>query len=313
MTLAIEINDLRKIYRPDSKDAVRALDGVSLEVPQGRIQGLLGPNGAGKSTLVKILSTIATATSGRASVLGFDVAEHPLEARRRMAVVLQQTAADMLLTVEDNLLTYGYLHGLKRSEARKRMTAVAQEFELVDSLRKTVMDLSIGTKRRTQVAKIFMLDAPVIILDEATTGMDPLMKRRVMDRLRAEAKKGRTVMLTTQVLSEAEELCDSIVIIHRGKTLASGTLQELRRLSTRMFRVSLSFGQAGGDLTARLKALNPLELKVEDGRAELLFQGEETSLLDKLAELSRATPITQFEVRGPDLEEIFMTLLKEAK
>ena len=114
--------------------------------------------------------------------------------------------------------------------AKQRLKAVADEFEIDARMRDTVQELSLGTKRRIQVAKIFMLDAPLIILDEATTGMDPLMKRRVMDRLRAEARNGRTILLTTQVLSEAEELCETIMILDRGRTMASGTLQELREL-----------------------------------------------------------------------------------
>jgi ABC-2 type transport system ATP-binding protein len=310
VTNAIEVEDLRKVYRPKTSDPIRALDGVSFQIPQGRIYGLLGPNGAGKSTLVKILSTISCPTSGRAVVLGVDVARKPLDARRQMAVVLQHTAAETLLTVRDNLLIYAYLHGAGAREARERMRAVAEEFELGDRLRETVHDLSIGTKRRIQVAKIFMLNAPVIILDEATTGMDPVMKRRVMDRIRAEARTGKTVLLTTQVLSEAEQLCDNIIIIDRGWTLASGTLQELRKLSEQMFRVSLSFSEAGGDLGGHLAALEPVELTVNGRTVEMLFRGEEASLLEKLAQISKSAPILHFEVRGPSLEEIFVALLK---
>ncbi len=310
---AIEVEELRKVYRPNTDDAVRALDGVSFQVPQGCIYGLLGPNGAGKSTLVKILTTITSPTSGRAAVLGRDVALHPLEVRQQIAVVLQQTAVETLLNVQDNLLIYAYLHGIGRREARERLRAVVEEFGLADQLRETVQDLSIGTKRRVQVAKIFMLDAPVIFLDEATTGMDPLMRRRVMDRIRAEARKGRTVLLTTQVLSEAEQLCDTIMIIDRGRKLAFGTLQDLRRLSEHMFRVNLSFSETDGDLVSRLEALKPVELKAEGKTVEMLFRGEQTSLLEKLAEISRSTSITQFEVRGAGLEEIFLTLVKHAK
>ncbi len=313
MTIAIEVEDLRKVYRTSSGESVRALDGVSFQVPQGRIYGLLGPNGAGKSTLVKILSTITPLTSGRAAVLGFDVTRQPLATRQQLAVVLQQTATENLLTVRDNLLIYAYLHGAKSQAAQQRLREVAEEFELGDQLRDTVQELSLGTKRRIQVAKIFMLDAPVIILDEATTGMDPLMKRRVMDRLRAEARNGRTILLTTQVLSEAEELCESIMILDRGRSMASGTLRELRNLSTHMFRVNLSFADTNGDLVSRLEALQPVQLQIDGNTVEMVFHGEEASLLGKLADISRDTPILQFEVRGPTLEEIFITLMKETR
>jgi len=313
MTSAIEVQDLRKLYRTNTSQPVRALDGVSFQVPQGRIYGLLGPNGAGKSTLVKILSTITPLTSGRAQVMGFDVTGQPLASRQQLIFFLQPATTENLLTVRDNLLIYAYLHGVKSQEAQKRMQNIAEEFELGQLLRDTVQELSIGTKRRIQVAKIFMLDAPVIILDEATTGMDPLMKRRVMDRLRAEARKGRTILLTTQVLSEAEELCDTIMIIDRGRTMASGTLRELRTLSTHMFRVNLSFADTNGELVGRLEALNPIQLKVDGNAVEMVFHGEEASLLAKLADVSRDTPILQFEVRGPTLEEIFITLMKESR
>ncbi|MGH6608765.1 MAG: ATP-binding cassette domain-containing protein [Burkholderiaceae bacterium] len=309
-TAAIDVAELCKIY--PSSAGVRALDGVTFSVPRGRIHGLLGPNGAGKSTLVKILGTITRATSGHASVLGFDVARRPLDARRQMAVVLQQTAAETLLTVRDNLLIYAFLHGVERRVAEARLQAVADEFEIGERLRDTVQALSLGTKRRIQVAKVFMLDTPIVIFDEATTGMDPLMKRRVMDRLRAEAKAGRTILLTTHVLSEAEELCETIMIIDRGRTMASGTLQELRKRSAHVFRVELSFGEdIDGELRARLDALEPVELKVDGRSAEMTIHGDESALLAKLAEVSRATPIQQFQVRGPTLEEIFVNLLKE--
>ena len=313
MTNAIDVVDVHKTYQAKNGELVHALNGISFQVPQGRIYGLLGPNGAGKSTLVKILSTITPLSSGRASVMGFDVTQQPLAVREELAVVLQHTATENLLTVRDNLLIYAYLHGVKSAVAQQRLNAVVEEFELGERLRDTVQELSLGTKRRIQVAKIFMLETPVIILDEATTGMDPLMKRRVMDRLRAEARNGRTILLTTQVLSEAEELCESIMILDHGREMASGTLRELRTLSTHMFRVSLVFADADGNLTGRLRALNPTELQVEGNSAEMVFHGEESSLLGKLAEISRETPILQFEVRGPTLEEVFIALMKETR
>jgi ABC-type multidrug transport system ATPase subunit len=262
--------------------------------------------------LVKILTTITPPTSGRARVLDCDVACDPLEVRRRIAVVLQQTAVDSLLSVRDNLLIYASLHGVGRREARRRMQTVVEEFDLAAILGETVYDLSIGTKRRVQVAKIFMVDSPMIFMDEATTGMDPFMKRRVMDRIRAEARNGRTVLLTTQVLSEAEQLCDQILIIDHGRTLASGTLEDLRRLSEQMFRVSLSFAGIDDALMGRLNALEPVEFKMNGKTVEMLFRGTEALLLGELADIARSVPITQFEIRGADLEEIFMALFKEA-
>ena len=314
MTNAIEVEDVHKVYRGKNGEPVRALDGISFHVPEGRIYGLLGPNGAGKSTLVKILSTITPLSSGRAAVMGCDVTRQPKNVREKLSVVLQQTATENLLTVRDNLLIYAYLHGMKSTVAQQRLRAIVDEFELGERLRDTVQELSLGTKRRIQVAKIFMLETPLIILDEATTGMDPLMKRRVMDRLRTEARNGRTILLTTQVLSEAEELCESIMIIDHGRSMASGTLRELRTLSTRMFRVNLVFGGTDGDLVSKLEALRPAKIQVDGNSAELIFHGEEeATLLGKLAEISRVNPILQFEVRGPTLEEVFIALMQETR
>src|SRR5688572_15553475 len=298
----IEGTDIKKTYRANGTDAVRALDGVSFSVQQGEIFGLLGPNGAGKTTLVKILTTITPLDTGRAVVCGFDVARKPLDVRRQIAVVLQQAAVETMLDVEDNLLIYARLHGISRHDARQRMRAIVEEFELADKLKETVQDLSIGTKRRVQVAKIFMVDAPVVFLDEASTGMDPIMKRRVMNRIRAESKQGgRTVVFTTQILSEAEELCDNIMIINQGRTLASGTLTELRKLSEQLFRVSIGFADGTDGLQSKLAALGAADVKIEGRQAELTFRGEETALLERLAALSRHAPISTFEVRGADL------------
>ena len=308
---AIEVEALRKVYRSKGSGNV-ALDNVSFQVAQGTIFGLLGPNGAGKSTLVKILTTLIPPTSGHATVLGCDVLRSPLDVRHRIAVVLQQTAVESLLTVQDNLLIYAYLHHVPRHQAWKRMQSVVEEFELGEKLGQTVYDLSIGTKRRVQVAKIFMVDSPVIFMDEATTGMDPFMKRRVMDRILTESRNGKTVLLTTQVLSEAEQLCDNILIIDRGRILASGTLEDLRRLSEQMFRVNLTFASIDDRLIDRLRALEPVELKVTGKSVEMLFRGTEASLLGELADIARTVSITQFEIHGADLEEIFMALVKEA-
>jgi ABC-type multidrug transport system ATPase subunit len=307
---AITVEDVRKVYSGGKSQPVHAVDGVSFEVSQGQIFGLLGPNGAGKTTLVKILTTITTPTSGHAWICGFDVVRQALDVRRQIAVVLQQTAVETLLSVEDNLRIYAYLHGVSRDEVRKRMDTVLDEFDLREKARETVQDLSMGTKRRVQVAKVFMVDAPVIFLDESTTGMDPLMRRRVLDRIKREARNGRTVLLTTQVLSEAEELCDRIMIVHQGKTLAAGNLQELRRLSTQIFRVSLTFA-TGRDMRDHLQSLDPVDLRIEGERVELLFKGEEALLLGRLADLSRVVPIRHFEVRGAGLEDIFVELVGE--
>lgn len=307
---AVQVDSISKTYLRRGLEPLHAVDRLSFEVPPGQIFGLLGPNGAGKSTMVKILTTMTAPTSGRAAVSGFDVVRQPLEMRKRIAVVLQQTAVETLLSVADNLRIYGYLHGMSRKDVDARLNAILEEFDLQERSRDMVQDLSLGTRRRVQVAKIFMLDTPVIFLDECTTGMDPFMRRRVLTRIRREARNGRTVLLTTQMLSEAEELCDTIMILDHGKALALGSLAELRRLSADMFRVTLGFLDATGFHT-HLERLNPAQLRIEGNEAELLFKGQESLLLQQLAELSQVAPIQHFEVRGAGLEDIFVEIVGE--
>src|SRR5688500_12043140 len=180
---AIEVQDLVKVFKRRGQPELRAVDGLSFDVAQGAIFGLLGPNGAGKTTTLRVLTTLVRPTSGRIRVMGHDVVAQPLEVRRRIGVVIQESAAELFLSVRDNLLIYARFHGLRGAGIRRRADEVMDQFGLTsEALRKT-QDLSGGFKRRVQVAKMFMVDTPVMFLDEFSTGMDPILKRAVMDRL----------------------------------------------------------------------------------------------------------------------------------
>lgn len=305
----IEVKNLTKLYTSKRGQSVRALEGVSFEVKRGEIFGLLGPNGAGKSTLVRILTTITQPTSGNAWVMGHDVVRSPLEARRQLAVVLQETAVEMLLSVRDNLQIYGRLHHQPSALLQYHMESVLDRFGLREKQFEKVNDLSVGMRRRLQVAKVFMVDSPIVFLDEATTGMDPLIKRETLSLIREEASHGRTIFLTTQLLDDAEELCDRIMIINHGQIVASGNLDTLRSLTSHMFRVSLSFFHPTPDLFECLRAWGPASLEIDGSHVEMTFTGEESQLLSKMADLSEVHPIERFEVRGVDLEDIFVELL----
>ena len=160
-----------------------------------------------------MLTTLLRPTSARPSKAS--TGQGPARSSRRISVVIQESAADLFLSVVDNFATFGRFHGLSPTAIRDRTEDVLEQFELRPEANRKVMDLSGGFKRRVQVAKVFMIDTPVVFLDEFSTGMDPLLKRSVMARLRQEAARGRTIVLTTQILSEAEELCDDILIIAR--------------------------------------------------------------------------------------------------
>jgi ABC-2 type transport system ATP-binding protein len=305
---ALEIENLVKVYTSRGKAPIRAVDGMSFRVPRGIIFGLLGPNGAGKSTLLRILSTLTRPTEGTAKILGFDAVKKPIEVRKRISSVIQATAVELFLSVRDNLLTYARFQGLDKATAASRAAALIEEFQLGTEVDRKVQDLSGGFRRRVQVAKVFIVDTPVLFLDEFSTGMDPLLKRQVMNLLRTEVEKGRTIILTTQVLSEAEELCDDILIINRGKQIARGDLNTLKQLSHGVYDITLAFDRLPDTIQAEIAALAPIRFTVEGSAIELTLKIEESRVMDVVSALSRNRHVLRVEVRGASLEDIFVEL-----
>jgi ABC-2 type transport system ATP-binding protein len=214
-----------------------------------------------------------------------------------------------LLSVRDNLLIYGLLHGLSRKNVVKKMESLLEQFELKDKQKEIAQDLSMGTRRRLQVAKILLVDAPVVFLDEATTGMDPLVKRSTLEIFKKLASEGKTILLTTQLLHEAEALCDDIVILNQGETIARGDLHTLRNLTQKRFHISLNV-EAPDGIEEKLKILQPQGLTIKGDVIEMIVVGEEAAILAALAQLSQETKIDHFEMRGVDLEDIFIELIQ---
>jgi ABC-2 type transport system ATP-binding protein len=309
-TPALEVYNLVKVYARRGYPPVRAVDGMSFSVRRGEIFGLLGPNGAGKTTLLKILTTLLRPSSGMARVEGFDVAAQPLEVRRRMAMVLQETAGELLLNVRDNLLTFARFHGLAPAAARRRAAEVMEMFQISDDAERKVQDLSGGTRRRVQVAKMFLTQTPVLFLDEFSTGMDPILKRAVMGYLRAEAARGRTIVLTTQILSEAEELCGDILIMNHGRQVARGDLNALKLLSAGVSDVSLTFAEMPPGIAEAVAALSPLRSRLDGNTVELSLKAEEPRVLEIVGEVSRLGRVLRVEMGGASLEDIFVELMR---
>ncbi len=305
---ALEVENLVKVYHPRRPKPVRAVDGRSFRVPRGIIFGLLGPNGAGKTTLLKVFNTLLRPTSGSAHVLGFDVTREPLEVRRRISSVIQETAVEMFLTVRDNLLTYARFHALGVAEAQRRAGEVMERFRLTEEADRKAMDLSGGFRRRVQVAKVFLVKTPVLFLDEFSTGMDPILKRGVMELLREEAAGGRTIVLTTQVLSEAEELCDDILIMNQGRQVARGDLHTLKLLSEGVYEVAMTFDQLPEGLEAQLAPLAPLRMNITNSTLEVALKADETRVLELVSALARQRRVLRVEVSGASLEDIFLEL-----
>ncbi|MGB6484474.1 MAG: ABC transporter ATP-binding protein [Candidatus Acidiferrales bacterium] len=309
---ALEVENLAKVYERRGQKPVRAVDGISFSVPRGEIFGLLGPNGAGKTTLLKVLTTLLRPTSGAARIEGFDVVAKPLEVRKRISMVLQETAAELFLSVRDNLLTFARFHGLDSRTARQRAESVMDKFQIASYAEQKVQDLSGGSRRRVQVSKMFMVDTPVIFLDEFSTGMDPILKRAVMGYLREESVKGRTIVLTTQILGEAEELCDDILIMNRGKQVARGDLNALKLLSAGVYEISLTFAELPATIEDDVALLKPLRSHVDDNTIEIALKVEEANILDIVSSLAKRGRVLRVEVSGASLEDIFVELTKEA-
>jgi ABC-2 type transport system ATP-binding protein len=207
---------------------VDAVNGVDLEVSAGEIFGFLGPNGAGKSTTVRMLTTLLTITSGRAEVVGVDVADSPDEARRHIGVALQEAGLDPRQTGRELLVLHGHLFGLDAAEAGERAEALLSLVELEDAADRVIKGYSGGMQRRLDLAAALVHEPEVLFLDEPTTGLDPASRLTIWEELRRINGQGTTVFLTTQYLEEADQLCDRIAIIDKGRIVRQGTPQTLK-------------------------------------------------------------------------------------
>ena len=205
-----------------------ALSAIGFEVHAGEIFGLLGPNGGGKSTLFRILSTMMVPTEGTAVIAGSDVALDPAAVRRQIGVVFQTQSLDKALTVEENLRAQGHLHGLHGALLAERMAYAMERLGLSDRGRDLVETLSGGLRRRVEIAKALLHRPRVLLMDEASTGLDPAARRDVSRHVESlRRQEGVTILLTTHILEEADR-CDRLVLLHQGKIVAAGSPAELR-------------------------------------------------------------------------------------
>jgi ABC-2 type transport system ATP-binding protein len=309
---AIVVQNLVKTFVRRRQAPIRAVDGLTFSVRRGSIFGLLGPNGAGKTTTLRVLTTLTKPTEGDVSVEGFDVLKHPLEVRRRISVVVQENAAELFLSVRDNLATFGRFHGLSSTTIRSRVADVLEQFGLTAEAGRKVMDLSGGFKRRVQVAKVFMVETPVVFLDEFSSGMDPLLKRAIMTRLREEATRGRTIVLTTQILSEAEELCDDILIINGGRQAARGDVNTLKLLSAGLYDVTVTFDRLPDAIAAGLEGYRPLRVTTNQNTIVVTLKEQESRVVDVVGYLAGKGRVLRLEVSGASLEDVFVELTTAA-
>jgi len=215
-------------------DELVAVDGIDFDLQRGEAFGFLGPNGAGKTSTMRMIGCVSPVTTGTLRVLGLDPKRDGVEIRGRLGVVPQEDSLDMELTVRENIIVYGRYFGLPRSVLRKRADELLEFVELTDRAKDRVEPLSGGMKRRLTIARSLVNEPDVLLLDEPTTGLDPQARHVVWDRLYRLKRQGVTLVLTTHYMDEAEQLCDRLVVMDKGKIAAEGSPRELiERYSTR--------------------------------------------------------------------------------
>ena len=226
--LMIAASHLTKTFRDKKRGEVRAVDDVSFTCEPGRIYGLLGANGAGKTTTLRMLATLIAPSVGEAVVAGFDVATHPAEVRARVGFLAASTALYGRLTARETIAYFGRLHGLTDALIADRIAHLAGELGMQEFIDRRVDTFSTGMKQKTSIARTLVHDPEVLILDEPTLGLDVMAARGIVRFVRECRARGKTVIYSTHIMSEVEKLCDRVGIIHGGKLLAEGTLDELR-------------------------------------------------------------------------------------
>ncbi len=222
---ALAVRGLKKQYTSGTK----ALKGIDLEVKEGEFLGLLGPNGAGKSTLIHCIMGLAVPTSGTATVFGSDIIQDYQAARQLCGLAPQDINLDWFLNVEDTLDFHGGYYGMKKTERKKRIDQLLEDFSLTEKRKSKTMMLSGGMKRRVVIARALMHKPKFLILDEPTAGVDVELRLELWKYIKKINKSGTTVLLTTHYIEEAEELCDRIALINQGEIIKEGTSSELKK------------------------------------------------------------------------------------
>ena len=279
-----------------------ALSHVSFEVKQGEIFGLLGPNGGGKSTLFRILSTMMVPTEGKAAIAGHDVERDPAAVRRRIGVVFQTQSLDKALTVEENLRAQGHLHGLSGAILRERMENAMERLGIADRKKDLVETLSGGLRRRVEIAKALLHRPQVLLMDEASTGLDPAARRELSRHVESlRQNEGVTILLTTHVLEEADR-CDRLALLHQGAIVTLGSPSELRARIGGDVVVLETTDSAG--LAAGIGERFRLKPTIVDGQVRVEIENGHRFI----AEVVEAFPgaIDSVGLHKPTLEDVFV-------
>ncbi len=299
---AIEVKDLCKSF-----GSFRAVDHLSLDVRQGEIFGLLGPNGSGKTTTINMISGLSVPTSGEVRVLGYDVRRQARRVRQILGSVPQETALYEELSAWTNMDFHADLFGIPRKEKKQRITRLLELVQLLDRKDSRVGTFSGGMKRRLALARALLHDPQLIYLDEPTLGVDVQARRAIWDYILALRDQGKTVLITTNYLEEAQALCERLAIIDHGKLIAVDTPEHLKQTYGGSV-IEVETTQPVSDLTA-LRTLSGInDVKQEGTSLRITAQGTSNIAAGVINILSQESEIKEIAIREPNLDEIFLLL-----
>ena len=328
MTVGIRTEDLRKIYnsppplaagggfavrgakgKKQPKQQITALDGISLEVPPGEIFGLLGPNGAGKSTTVGVLTTRVRPTGGKAWIGRHEVWSESTAVKRLIGVVPQRPNLDFALTAAEILSFHGAYFGLGSKERKSRSADLLEKFKLSDRGDQMVRGFSGGMMQRLSIARAMMHDPQVLFLDEPSAGLDPQTRILLWEIIHEYNRAGKTILLTTHNMEEADELCRGLAIIDHGRVIALGTPKELKASIPGGYLLRLRFGKQTPQLLDGLRSLNGVrEVKSKDETAADIYADRGGSLIPEIAALAArmGSDLLDVHISEPSLENLFL-------
>lgn len=307
---AIEAHGLVKTFGSN-----RAVDGVDLRVRTGTIYGVLGPNGAGKTTTISMLTTLLRPDAGLATIFGYDVVKEAQIVRQLIGVTAQFASVDETMSATENLNIFGRLLGLGRVEAKRKAEELLEEFNLTDAARRPLQKFSGGMRRRLDLAASLISQPPLIFLDEPTTGLDPRTRAQMWDTIRRLIASGSTVLLTTQMLDEADQLADRIAVIDRGQVVAEGTANELKASVGASSLVLRLADAADLDDTLRtIQAVLGVKATASPPGAQVTApMADADRVADLLIALREAgIRIAEMSVQKPTLDEVFLALTGHA-
>jgi len=289
---------------------VRALDGVDLEAAPGTVLGLLGPNGAGKTTAVRVMTTLLKPDAGEARVAGLDVVRDATKLREQIGLAGQYAAIDENLTGEENLVMVGRLYGMKRAPAKVRAAELLARFELTDAAKRPAKTYSGGMRRRLDLAAALVAKPPVLFLDEPTTGLDPRSRLALWETIEELVAEGRTVLLTTQYLDEADRLADTIAVIDQGRVIARGTPDELKdRVGGERLEVRLADASQADAAARALAAMTDEPPAIEQDTVKISVRRRSGTIVEAVRRLDEAhVGVDDIALRRPTLDDVFLAL-----